>query len=581
MVNTRNSSTDPTTWTVFQTLLSDMVGRYVGVRRLVAIGAGLEIVGVGLGVAGPFFLKLVVDRLDKGGAGATAVLCVGLFVAFWALSNVIATWRLPYSTQLIDRLTERYTTRAVLTSLPEAADGREGDSGRMMGLIERLPYSLTIVVDGLIWHAAPLVIQLIASLWLLAGLIPFYFAMILAVVLVAYSGATWLGAIHHQKLAAHANTAAASASEVTSDVIRNARRVVLNGTLGAEIGQIREGLQFKAAANRRMMWSLVGTSILQYGIVGIGLTGLLTMAVSDVLADKMTVGNFVLLQAYVFRLVAPLSGFGFLLSQASVSIANIRDILAFNSVAETDAFQIEPPAGAAQIVLEHVNFSYGPGLPGLHDISAVLEPGSFNVIVGPNGSGKSTLAQIIAGGLRPSSGEVTISGQNLATVARQDHHRFVLYVPQFIGLFNRSLSANALYPPSRQTEAQLAMLLSEWRFHDTGRAIDFGAIVGEQGERLSGGQIQKLELARIIGVKVPAIILDESTSALDPVSEEAVIRTLRSRFGLDTTLVLISHRQRLAEMADQVLFMKNGRLVRNGLHEYLLRDSAVYRQLWA
>jgi ABC-type multidrug transport system fused ATPase/permease subunit len=549
-------------------------------RLPVAMGAALEIVGVGLGVAGPYLLKLVIGGLSDGGRSYGLVLFAALFVLTWAGGNIIATWRMVYSAKLIDCLTQHYTARVLRSSLPEAADGREGDSGRVMGLIERLPYSLMVVVDGLIWRAGPLVLQLLGSLWLLAGLIPLRYALIMGVVLIGYGGATWLGALRHQRLSGRANVSAASASQATSDVLRNARRVILNGTLEAEIGHIRDSIRHKAEANQMMMWSLVAMSVVQYGLVGLGLVCLLAMAVADVAAHNMTVGNFVLLQGYAFRLAMPLSGFGFVLSQAAVSIENIRDVLAFGGEEEAAISSFVRPAGAARIVLDGVNFSYGPGLPGLTDISVNLEPGSFNVIVGPNGSGKSTLAQIIAGSLRPSSGVVSINGQNLAEVPRPDRHQLVLYIPQFIGLFNRTLSANALYPPSQQTEADLATLLMEWRFHDAGREIDFGAIVGEQGERLSGGQIQKLELARIAGVKVQAVVLDESTSALDTNSEEAVIKTLRSRFGNETTLILITHRPGLAEQADQVLFMKGGRLVRQGRHEYLLEDSAAYRQLW-
>jgi ABC-type multidrug transport system fused ATPase/permease subunit len=186
----------------------------------------------------------------------------------------------------------------------------------------------------------------------------------------------------------------------------------------------------------------------------------------------------------------------------------------------------------------------------------------------------------MAGVLTPASGEVVVAEVPLSSVPAAQRFRFLLYVPQATGLLNRTLLENALYPPSNQTEAELTRLLTDWHFYDPGRDIDFHAGVGEQGERLSGGQVQKLELARLAGVNAPAIIMDESTSALDPTSEAEIIRTLRTGFAGRTTMVLITHRQSLAEMADQVLFMKNGRLVRTGSHETLLRDSAAYTRLW-
>ena len=202
------------------------------------------------------------------------------------------------------------------------------------------------------------------------------------------------------------------------------------------------------------------------------------------------------------------------------------------------------------------------------------------MIVGANGSGKSTLAQLIAGLLAPTRGTVRVGGVDLASVPPAVRHKVVLYVPQFIGLFNRSIADNALYPPTRYTDVELRQLLDAWQFHEPGRAIDLASLVGEQGERLSGGQIQKLELARIAGIEAPAIILDESTSALDPSGEEIVIATLRKRFAGKTTLVMITHRPTVAEAADQVLFVRSGRLLRAGRHADLLRDSGVYGSHW-
>ncbi|HRX40332.1 MAG TPA: ABC transporter ATP-binding protein, partial [Parvularculaceae bacterium] len=225
--------------------------------------------------------------------------------------------------------------------------------------------------------------------------------------------------------------------------------------------------------------------------------------------------------------------------------------------------------GPAEIVLDGIGFRYGDEWV-LRGASAHIAPGAFVVMVGPNGSGKSTLAQIIAGLIEPEEGRVIINGRPLRDIAPDERHRLVLYTPQNIGLFNRTLRENALYPPTRASEAELASMLADWGFYESGRPIDLDLAVGEQGARLSGGQMQKLELARLAGVSAPVVILDETTSALDRTSEARAIRTLRERYRGRSTLVLITHRIALAREADLVLFLENGGL-EAGRHETLLR----------
>jgi len=579
MADIRNTFTKPTV-----SVLLAVARRMVrdGRQRLrVGVGAILEGAGIGLGISSPLVLKLLVDRLSAHSLSLTwVVIYVFLFAVSWGASAICSAGRVVCSTRIIDEVTGGLVTEALRARLPAVASARDGDSGRMLGLIERLPYSLLIVADGMIWRAGPLIVQLIATLAVLGQLAPLRYVVALSLFAIVYIAVTRIGSQQHQARANRANSALAEGSQNTGDVLRNARRVVLNGALDVELAGVEGGYARRAVANQAITWSLIRLTTYQYGCLVIGLTALLCMGGRDVLAGHLTVGDFVLLQAYALRLILPLSGFAYILSQASVAIGNIRDVLDLITLSDGGPSAESVEAGAARLSLANVTFSYGPGLPGITNVSAEIAPGSFVVIVGPNGSGKSTLAQLMAGLLEPASGAIAVNDRDLRDIPRRDRHKRILYVPQFIGLFNRTLGANALYPPTSQTEEDMAQLLNQWRFYDSGRDIDFGAPVGEQGERLSGGQVQKLELARIAGVKVPAIILDESTSALDPASEAAVISELRYRFGLKTTMIMISHRRQMAEAADQVLFLSGGRLVGKGLHGALAETFPEYAHLW-
>jgi len=543
----------------------------LGARRDAACAIGIELVNVALGVLAPVLLKLAVDALtDETAPFGLVVLFVSGFVIAWTGANATAALKHTFTIRIIDKLARRFTLDAALAQLPALARKRGGDSARLQGVWDRLPFSLQIVIDGLLWRAAPLVAQTLISLAIVAALVPPRYVLIMAVILGASLVATRHGAARFQDAARCANEAAAAQAQTLGDILRNARRVVFNGNLVAELDTIGEALAERRSANERVSRLIAATATLQSTVLAAGISVLLCLATTDIVARRLTVGDFVLLQAYAFRLALPLGGFGYVIRQAGVAIANIGEALGLGEDVRAEPQRLSPaPTGPAEIVLDGIGFRYGDEWV-LRGASAHIAPGAFVVMVGPNGSGKSTLAQIIAGLIEPEEGRVIINGRPLRDIAPDERHRLVLYTPQNIGLFNRTLRENALYPPTRASEAELASMLADWGFYESGRPIDLDLAVGEQGARLSGGQMQKLELARLAGVSAPVVILDETTSALDRTSEARAIRTLRERYRGRSTLVLITHRIALAREADLVLFLENGGL-EAGRHETLLR----------
>ncbi|KMS56036.1 ABC transporter permease [Novosphingobium barchaimii LL02] len=558
-----------------------MLSARLGARRSLVEAFALEVLVIVMGVAGPYALKLLIDTLARpSGSLLYLFVTVMLFVGCWAGASILETARLSCTAKMVDALARHFILHALAAALPEITAARDSRSGRVPGMLERLPYSLTLVVEGLIWRLGPVILQALASLAVIAGLIRPRYVLILALTLLGFLAATWLGARRHRIHADATNVAASHVSRTIGDVVRNARRVVLNGALERELLQTGAALGAKRHAAAGMYRSLTLMAALQFCVVGLGLMALLLLAGLDVGKGRMSAGDFVLLQTYAFRLTVPLSSLGYILAQAGVAVANIRDVLTFATVDEEDRAAPPSLAASSDLVSENVSFCYGPGMPGVAKISLHVPAGSFVAIVGPNGSGKSTLAQLLAGVLEPSSGRITMGGTDIATIPWADRHRHILYTPQFIGLFNRSLRENILYPPANQSIGDAEELLHLWRFHEPGRPIDFEMELGEQGERLSGGQVQKLELARLAGVDVPVLILDESTSALDPRSEANAITILRRRAGGATTLIMITHRLATAQDADRVLFIEGGRLAGCGTHKDLMRRCASYRALW-
>jgi ATP-binding cassette, subfamily B, bacterial len=548
-----------------------------------AIGAclGLEGAGIVLAILGPYALKLLVDHLGKSDTSTPAMLAyVGLFVVAWTATTILGPVRNAYSSKINTRLVRELSIGALAGTL---SDGRwrNADSGRVHGLLERLPYSLAIVVDGLIWRTAPLAIQLLFSLMVIVRIMSWTYVAGFAALAFGFVAVSWFGISRQVTVSRAYNERLAASGELLGDILKNARRVVANGATGYELAGVGANFDDRERSEASVNGSLIRLSSLQWLVMATALFVIMMMAGFDVVHGHITAGDFVLVQAYAIRLILPLSTVAFVLSQSAGALAAVGDILDMQALPPPNPADCKPDRKPLSIRLERVSFSYGPNLAGLTDITLEFPAASFTAIVGANGSGKSTLAQLIAGLLAPSAGTIRI-GTGTVTEApdRSGISQNVLYVPQRTSLFNRDLRANLLYPPCDHDEAAALDILRLWGFQDEGRPIDPDLKVGEGGSLLSGGQAQKLELARLMGIRKPCLVLDESTSALDPQSETRVIADLRRALGIATTLILVTHRVVLAQEADQVVWLKEGRVEGIGAHDELLASPA-YRHLWA
>lgn len=553
----------------------------LSIRAHVLVGFLGESAAIFSAVAGPYLLKHAIDLLSAREPDRLAmVLTLTAFACLSSSGGLSAAIRHRATSGIIEALGGYLSIRVMQSQMPHLAREPVMDSAELNGRLERLPISLQLLVDGLLWQAAPLIVQTTMSLVIILLIVPPYYAAIIAVTLSAYLVTTWHGVGRSRQDTEHVSAATLATSNIMADVLRNARRVMVNGNLTEELIEVEKQFSQRRASHERGTKSLAAMSTIQCGIVAAGSTILLVQAALDVNGGWLSIGDFVLVQAYLFRLMLPVGSFAFLVRQSGRAIGQMQELLALfvdNEVHPQPSVKRE--RGPAGLVIKDVSFRYQGTDRGLSDIDAIIEPGSFVAITGPNGSGKSTLARILAGLLPCGQGLVAIDGRPIDEIASDQLPEHVLYVPQHIGLFNRSLGANALYPPTRLSADALCALLSEWKFFDDGRRPDLAQLVGEQGERLSGGQVQKLELARLTGVDVPLVILDESTSSLDPASEIRLIDALRQERTGRSTLILITHRRGLTEIADQVLFLRDGHLVGVGPHAALLQQPD-YRDFW-
>ncbi|GMU42940.1 MAG: ABC transporter ATP-binding protein/permease [Xanthomonadales bacterium] len=342
--------------------------------------------------------------------------------------------------------------------------------------------------------------------------------------------------------------------------------------------------RWQAAAEKS--WFTLGVlNAAQAIVIAIGLTVLMVLAAREVAAGRMTVGDLVLVNTLLIQLFVPLNILGMMYRDIKQALTDLQRM--FELIGQTREIVDAPDAPdlavrGGSIRFEQVGFAYDPRRPILHGVDFEVPAGHTIAVVGASGAGKSTLARLLYRFYEVGAGAIRIDGQDLRAVSQHSLRAAIGIVPQDTVLFNDTLYTNIAYGRPQASREEIIAAAKAAQIHDFIERLPDGydTVVGERGLKLSGGEKQRVAIARTILKNPPILLFDEATSALDTATEREIQAQLDAIAQSRTTLV-IAHRLSTVVGADQILVMDGGRVVERGTHEQLLEHEGAYAKLWA
>jgi ATP-binding cassette subfamily B protein len=570
-------------------LLLPYLWRYrarVAAALLFLVAAKLANVGV------PLLLKDLVDHLDIRAGSAAALLVVpgGLIVAYGALR--LSTTLFTELRELVFAKATEGTTRSISLQVfahLHALSLRyhlERQTGGMTRDIERGTRAVQSLVSYSIYSILPTLFEVVLVLALLGLKFDAWFAGITLAALLAYIAFTVAVTEWRTQFRRAVNELESSAHTRAVDSLLNYETVKYFGNEDFEARRYDEQLQ---ALRRVRLKSQSTLSMLNSGqqlIIACALVAILWRATQGVVDGRMTLGDLVMVNAFMIQLYVPLNFLGVIYREIKQSLTDLSKMFALlerqREVADA------PGAAALQVAqgsvrFERVSFGYEPSRPILRGLSFEIPAGRTVAVVGASGAGKSTLARLLyrfydvdAGG-----GGISIDGQDLREVTQASLRRAIGIVPQDTVLFNDTIEYNIAYGRPGAARAEVEAAARAAHIHDfiaaTPRGYD--TVVGERGLKLSGGEKQRVAIARTLLKNPPILIFDEATSALDSANERAIQAELASAAQGKTTLV-IAHRLSTVVDAHEILVLDHGRILERGTHAQLLALGGRYARMW-
>ena len=461
----------------------------------------------------------------------------------------------------------------------------ERKTGGLSRDIDRGTRSVSSLMNFMVFSILPTLVEITLVAIILLTRYDIWFAIVTFVAVISYILFTMVVTEWRMKYRIAMNKFDSVANTQAIDSLLNYETVKYFGNEGYELARYDESLKDWESLAVKSQTSLSALNFGQSVIIAAGVTVIMILAAQGVVDGSMTLGDLVLVNAFLLQLFIPLNFLGVVYSQLKHALADMHlmfDVLNKDPeiVDRPDASTLAP--GDSEIRFEHVSFAYEQQRPILHDVSFSIAPGQKVAVVGPSGAGKSTLARLLFRFYEPGSGRILINNQDISRVTQDSLRQSIGIVPQDTVLFNDSLLYNIAYakPSASHDETKQAAKVANIHAFIESLPQGYDTVVGERGLKLSGGEKQRVAIARAVLKNPRILVFDEATSSLDSHSEKSILTALRKAAAHHTSLV-IAHRLSTIVDADYILVMEAGRIIESGAHQGLLVKDGAYARLWA